>query len=71
MEHKEGVDASHFLGRHDTHSPPCDEYLNYANYSKNFDYSFRKFRSGAKEELSKCLHETNLESNNVEGIRKV
>ena len=64
-------ESARFLGDLKESASPPKEYLDYANYCQGYDYSFHKFSPDSVQEFSKCLHETNLDSNDVEGIRKV
>eukprot|EP00957_Ditylum_brightwellii_P113701 8669251-Ditylum_brightwellii.AAC.1 len=50
---------------------PCQEYLKYANSSCEEVIMPGKFREGAREEFARCLHETMLDSDDVEGIRRL
>ena len=60
-----------YLGDLTIKSDPCEEYLEYANFSRRRHPCMRKPREAAREEFAKCLQETNLNADNVEGILKV
>ena len=60
-----------YLGDLTIKSNPCEEYLEYANFSHRRSPCIRKPRESAREEFAKCLKETNLNADDVHGIRKV
>ena len=64
----EGKPALTFLGDLAHKPKPCEEYTRYAS---ELNPSVRNYHKGAREEFSKCLHETSLDPDDVEGIRKV
>lgn len=62
-----GTDPS-YLGSLQDKKVPSDLYLDYASEET---MPRRDFRPGARAEFEECLREVNLDSNDVQGIRKV
>mmetsp|Transcript_41443 Transcript_41443/g.125485 ORF Transcript_41443/g.125485 Transcript_41443/m.125485 type:complete len:651 (-) Transcript_41443:39-1991(-) len=60
-----------FLGDLSDKPEPCDEYVKYANHSKRLNPCSKIPRESARKEFSKCLHETSLPSDDVEGIQRL
>ena len=64
-----GDDATlSYLGNLKEKKEPCSKYLDYASPGT---MPRRGFRPGAREEFALCLRDTNLDSNDVQGIRKL
>ena len=57
-----------YLGSLKEKTSPCPKYLDYASPGT---MPRRGFRPGAREEFVSCLRDTNLDSNDVQGIRKL
>jgi hypothetical protein len=55
-----------FVGRINESLKPCDEYLKYTSPQSELTNSFKP---GRVAEFQKCLHETSMSSDDVEGIR--
>ena len=62
-----GIDPA-YLGSLQDKKVPSDMYLDYASKET---MPRRDFRPGARAEFEECLREVNLDSNDVQGIRKV
>lgn len=60
-----------YVGSLTQEKSPRQQYIDYAKYSQMPSSFSREFRSGAHEEFTKCLYETSLDSDDVEGIRKL
>ena len=58
-----------FIGNLSTKANPCPEYLDYVN--SQYSGCTRKSREEAREEFAKCLQESSLNADNVDGIRKL
>ena len=58
-----------YIGDLSMKAEPCQEYLDYAN--SQYSGCARKPREEAREEFAKCLQESNLNADNVDGIRKL
>lgn len=58
----------HYLGSLKERAEPCAKYLDYASSAT---MPRRSFRPGAREEFAALLSDTTLDSNDVQGIRKV
>ncbi len=57
-----------YVGSLEEKTEPCPKYLDYASSAT---MPRRSFRQGAREEFALFLRDTNLDSNDVEGIRNV
>jgi len=61
-----GGDTSAFVGALSNQPKPCDEYLRYTETRPDF-----RRREKAMEEFKQCLQDTTLNSDDVEGIRRL
>ena len=66
--HEDDMSLS-YLGSLKDKTEPCTKYIDYA--SPGTMPRTRGFRPGAREEFVSCLRDTNLDSNDVQGIRKL
>ena len=58
-----------FVGRIGETRTPCEEYLKYT--SSNAEFNSQSFRLDRIEEFRQCLQDTSLQSDDVNGIRKL